>query len=433
MAGDWSRVLQCKDVELIGKSLGKGRYGAVSEAVIAGAKCAAKRIAFDSPGQAQLANGCELWNSLRHPNIVQFLGVYLEPDSSVLLMELFATNLHHLLKSPQRMPLSLKISILQNIVCGLAYLHNQIPKIVHGRLSAKKVLLDSGAVAKISVGVGVTVLPQKLELSPYMPPEVTGETSTKTVAVDVFSVGVLMLSTVSDELPNRILPPTYTDESKGLCARTELERRAEYMEIIYSQLGQEHPLVQLITKCLNNQPESRAFINDIRSLLWQAGVLAPDSYWEKTKTHVIQDMTALASNHLQMKDLFESQVRELRGVIRGLLQGMAKQRKMLPRRGYEDEDKELVTEEEIAYIVTFVEGIEANKLGRELGLSEDSLKIIDYDYARKCDENLKRVEVLTQWIRNCDSPTWSALVDALSSIGQKKIANIISKDKGMDS
>ena len=49
------------------------------------------------------------------------------------------------------------------------------------------------------------------------------------------------------------------------------------------------------------------------------------------------------------------------------------------------------------------------------------------------DENARRFEVLSQWVKNDDPEkcTWSTLIKSLSSIGQKRIAQLLSKDKCM--
>ena len=102
---------------------------------------------------------------------------------------------------------------------------------------------------------------------------------------------------------------------------------------------------------------------------------------------------------------------------------------MLPREN-DEEDKEMVTEREVAYIANFVEGIRAGRLGRELGVSEHALAIIECDPNSRRDENRKRAKVLVEWIRNTESPSWSGLITALSSIGQKRVSDILTNDKG---
>jgi serine/threonine protein kinase len=444
-------VIENDEVHLKSTLLHTGRYATVREANITGAKCAAKIFNFSdgecSPStpvlktrQDDVVCGYEVLDKLRHPNLVSFLGITQSPDSvfPVLLMEYLPTTVHRFLspaKAEQSIPLGLKISILQNVACGLAYLHIQSPPISHGHLSAKKVLLSSGAVAKISVDVGVTVLPQPLQASPYMPPEVTGTQFPCTAAVDIFSFGVLSLFTLTRHPPNNILPQTYTNESKQVICRSEIERRSQSVEKIFRELGKEHPLARLVTSCLNQQPASRptaANLVETHSLLWQAAVLIPDPFREKTKVDLVHHTHNLACAHVRMRRDLEGHDREQRDQIRGLLQGMARQREMLPTEDGEEEDKEMVSEQEIAYIANFVEGIQADKLGRELGVSESALAIIDCEPANRRDENRKRANVLRQWLRNTSSPTWGALVKALGSIGQKRVADILRNDKGLN-
>ena len=132
---------------------------------------------------------------LRHPNIAQFLGVCFLPGSRLpaLVMERLLTNLHDILDPetdsplpPDRIkpffPLSLKCSILQNVACGLAYLHERSPPIIHRDLSARNIFLNSVMVAKI-VDLGITRIVPRVRVaatmtkgpgaSVYMPPEAT--------------------------------------------------------------------------------------------------------------------------------------------------------------------------------------------------------------------------------------------------------------------
>ena len=92
--------------------------------------------------------------SLRHPNIVQYQGISLLPDSKLpaLVMEQLQTNLHNYLLNPSyaNLPLNAKVSILHDTAKGLAYLHNHKPLVIHRDLTAKNVLLISERVAKIS-------------------------------------------------------------------------------------------------------------------------------------------------------------------------------------------------------------------------------------------------------------------------------------------
>ena len=76
---------------------------------------------------------CQLMSELRHPNITLFLGVCFLPNCQlpVLLMERMDGSLDDLLESVPNIPLTLKRSMLEDIVRGLLYLHQHNPQIVH--------------------------------------------------------------------------------------------------------------------------------------------------------------------------------------------------------------------------------------------------------------------------------------------------------------
>ena len=63
--------------------------------------------------------------------------------------------------------------------------------------------------------------------------------------------------------PGHLLEPTYTDPENHhrLLGRSELERRGQYIEQLDYQLpiarGGPHPFVQLVNKCLQNEPSNR--------------------------------------------------------------------------------------------------------------------------------------------------------------------------------
>ncbi|CAI8024628.1 Brassinosteroid LRR receptor kinase BRL2, partial [Geodia barretti] len=153
-----------------GRTIGSGSYGSVEEVAIPGAVCAAKKIHdfFQDPRQMpregiekaadEFARECQLMSTLRHPHIVQFLGVCFLPGSRMpaLVMEKLATSLHDILDPepppPTKpfVPVSLKRSVLHDVARGLSFLHSHSPPIIHRDLSARNVLLNEGMVAKIA-------------------------------------------------------------------------------------------------------------------------------------------------------------------------------------------------------------------------------------------------------------------------------------------
>ena len=149
---------------------------------------------------------------MRHPHIVQFLGLcYLEGSAlPVLVMEKLDQSLDHLLETEPNLSLSVKLSLLRDVARGLVYLHTRNPPVVHRDLSARNVLLTSAMpmVAKISdLGNAriVNLLPGQLARTltcvpgtqVYMPPESFDEGSRYGPRLDIFSFGHLALYTLT--------------------------------------------------------------------------------------------------------------------------------------------------------------------------------------------------------------------------------------------
>ena len=335
------RPFVLSDVQVTGVRIGAGAYGSVEEVVVLGAVCAAKKIhdLFQDPrhvppaairrATAQFVRECQLLSTLRHPNIVQFLGLCFLPGSQLpaLVMERLDTSLHDLLEpeidpppppnAPKPFfPLSLKCSILHNVASGLAYLHERSPPVIHRDLSARNVLLNSGMVAKIA-DLGVArIVPRRgaaatMTKGPgaivYMPPEAMEDKPEEEeevskakydTSIDVFSFGVVAIFTLCQTFPDKLLAPTYREHGK-LIGRTELERRGKYIKAIYSQLQQNHPLVLMIKGCLDF-PEDRPNTREVLVLLEEARAEMSDRQISMNKLELLQSL------HTQPRD----QVRE---------------------------------------------------------------------------------------------------------------------------
>ena len=95
---------------------------------------------------------CQLLSSLRHPNIIEFLGLCQFPGTPLplLVMERLETSLSDLLEHVPGLPISLKSSVLEDVASGLLYLHNRPSPVIHRDLTASNVLLTSTLVAKIT-------------------------------------------------------------------------------------------------------------------------------------------------------------------------------------------------------------------------------------------------------------------------------------------
>lgn len=147
---------------------------------------------------------CRLMSAIRHPNITQFIGLFLHPTSylPILVMEKLEGHLHDFLEACPNIPLVLKLSMLKDVAKGLAYLH---PQVIHRDMTAKNILLTPFLVAKIC-DFG-SCLPNDVNakiqnppgLTPYpgervyMSPEALAQPPVYDSSLDIFSFGHLTL------------------------------------------------------------------------------------------------------------------------------------------------------------------------------------------------------------------------------------------------
>ncbi len=258
--------LSISGVRETGRYLGSGMRGAIVEIEYEGfpGRYAAKKIRLppiidiESDGpvwHTQIQEGrfkeCLLHSQLDHPNIVQFIGVYYEPGANVpvLVTELLSTSLDSLLQDRSAwgtVPNETKYSILEDVALGLQYLHERPQPIVHRLLSESTVLLTENMRAKVC---GLARLDSE------------DDNGTE---LDIFCYGVLMLHVLARTLPQSG-PATYAYHGT-----TEVERRQRYLSRCLSQLGPDHPLKNLIVRCLANHSAQRPTISQVVTHLREA-------------------------------------------------------------------------------------------------------------------------------------------------------------------
>ena len=277
----WFDPYKLTGVRVTDRKLGHGSYATVLELEYMGLKCAGKKIheLLLEQGDAsytvrRFEEECHLLSQVRHPNIVQFLGVHFQPQgvqrAPILVMEFLPTNLTSCIKQYGILPKEISYSILHDVALGLCYLHSQTPPIIHRDLSSNNVLLTPNMTAKIS-DLGVTRI---LNLTPlqvsrmtqtpgtpaYMPPEVMVANPKYYTSVDEFSYGIMMIHMFSGQWPEPQVGQIQIDIEGGkLIPVTEAERREKFFEVIED----DHPLMDLIHRCINNDPQLRPHAGEI--------------------------------------------------------------------------------------------------------------------------------------------------------------------------
>ena len=280
-------VFRYQRVELLkNESLGIGSYGAVCKAMCDDLPCAAKILhpalfQFTAPGTTSVMQKfeqeCRLLSAIKHPHIVQYLGIYQDPESRlpVLLMELMDESLTRFLeRSYEPLPYHTEVNLCHDIALALSYLHSN--GIVHRDLSSNNVLLIAGSRAKVR-DFGMVKLYDvnrstahltPLTLCPgtmaYMSPEALKDRPVYTDKLDSFSLGVLCVQIMTRQLPDPGDRVTEVEDSRYPTGTIEvrvpeIERRQFHIDLI----DPAHPLLPVALDCLKDTERERASCHEL--------------------------------------------------------------------------------------------------------------------------------------------------------------------------
>ena len=275
-----SALATLQQYELVGienkeREIGRGSYASVLEMNYHGLQCAGKQLYSvlytERIGETlpRFAEECRLLSQLRHPNIVQFLGVHFTQGSPVpiLVMEFLPTTLAQRIDKNSELgslPDEVIYSILSDVALGVNYFHGHSPPIVHRDLSANNILLTKNLTAKISdLGVAKILHLNPLELfrmtktpgTPcYMPPEALEDNPQYDTSIDIFSYGILLIHIFSGKWPFPTKAVTVDpNDPDNLSPVSEAKRRQQYLD----DITPDHPLMDLILRCISNSPTLR--------------------------------------------------------------------------------------------------------------------------------------------------------------------------------
>ena len=272
------------------QALGTGSYGGVCKAKCDSLLCAAKIMhptLFDLRDRGttsylrRFEEECRLLSLARHPNIVQYLATYRDPETHlpVLLMELCDESLCRFLeRSIGPLPYHTELNISQDIALALVYLHTN--GLIHRDLTGNNVLMIGGVRAKVTdfgmsklAGINPRMTP--LTLCPgnlqYMSPEALEEPPSYTEKLDIFSLGVLLVQIMTRQFPDpgpRFQVVDVPDdprfpEGTARVPVPETQRRSAHLQLISST----HPLKAIAVNCLKGKERERPSAQQLSNTL----------------------------------------------------------------------------------------------------------------------------------------------------------------------
>ena len=321
--------------------LGIGSYGKVCRTRCDDLDCAAKilhQTLFDPTAQEHVLpqrghrlpverfeKECEFMSALRHPNIVQYLGLVRDSDTGlkVLLMELMDISLTHFLeKSTQLIPYHIQVNICHDITLALSFLHSN--NLIHRDLSGNNVLLTKDATRAKVTDFGMT---QLYDLNPhrtftmcpgtavYMPPEALQGQPRYTEKIDCFSFGVILLQILTRQFPDpgnhqkrvEINHPGMPRGQLMVCI-PEVERRQNHIHLV----NPNHSLLTIALDCLRDREGERP---TAKQLCERVAILRLSSvYGESAKVNIqqVQGLQQILKSQTKRLEERESEIQKLK-------------------------------------------------------------------------------------------------------------------------
>ena len=316
------------------KVLGTGSYGSVVKATLDHLPCAAKilhTIFFRSDDPlavdyaARFEQECNILRELKHPCIVQFLGVVQDPNSRrpILLMELMEESLTGFLeRSAVSLPFHIQVNITHDTALALAYLHSN--NILHRDLSSNNILLNAGNKAKVTdfgMSKMIEATPRmtrsKITQCPgtpvFMPPEALRAKPRYSDKLDTFSLGVLVIQIITRTFPaptdaERVMDDPLSPTGEKIVPVPELERRKKDIDKV--PCG--HSLLPTAYNCLKDKDKDRP---TAAQLCWSLEQLKGGEVY---RSSVTENQQTRASLEQQLREEKETEIAQLQEQMRQL-------------------------------------------------------------------------------------------------------------------
>ncbi|KAL0490370.1 serine/threonine-protein kinase [Acrasis kona] len=271
-------IIEAREISFDSK-ISEGTFGVVFSGRYIGSKVAIKMIKRQE-SESEFEHEVRMLIMLRHPNIVLFIGACVADGYKYIVTEIMAMTLGDALHSKKKegsdsdgRHLSLtfinKINILKDVASALTFMNGREHPICHRDLKPSNVLLNQDmTVAKIcDLGSSRNIasdMTSNTGTYTYMSPEMLfGQKYTE--KSDVYSYAIIMYEVFFEMKPFA----TQLDQGNDFMITMSISKgeRPKIPDIIESLTEGEREYINLMTRCWNQDPDTRPSFAEISSCL----------------------------------------------------------------------------------------------------------------------------------------------------------------------
>lgn len=278
-----------EDEFVVIQELGKGRYASVNlvQSFESGEtfamKCIEKKNTDFTDSIESIINEVTILRQTAHENIIKLHKVYETSDTVYLVLEkTLSGNLYQHVSKHGSLSETQASSLVKSILEGLSHIHEK--NIIHRDLKLENILIDSPKnLSNIKIcDFGLSTISQEYSTvfcgSPgYIAPEVL-KYQPHTNKIDVFSVGIILFSVLSDSFPFR-------GASVSEILQKNKDCQIEFKEKIWKKMPE---ALNLVKKLTAKNPQKRFSVQD-----------ALQHPWLNKKRHIASLSTFSQCSHIE--------------------------------------------------------------------------------------------------------------------------------------
>ena len=262
--GKW--LIPSKEIIVAYPPFAKGSFSFVHNCDWRGSKIAVKKPKYQKISNiVEFLQEIQVWHTLRHPNLVQFLGIslnHIDDEITILMEKVEGQNLKDFLdNNKSSYAKSRKRYIVSQLIMVIKFLHNCNPPVVYRDLKPENILIDKNYHIKLT-DFGLSKYFHDTDNDNY---NMTGNTGTLrymapevhfnkqyNLNVDVYSLGLIIYYIYTDEKPFN----NYTTELMDTYFKSN-------DLIMCTKKIRDKKIRTIVNKCIDKDPNKRLNIDTL--------------------------------------------------------------------------------------------------------------------------------------------------------------------------